>query len=178
MNLIQVFEKSLYAENQVNRLSFYVGILNSEAHRHSFPRQHKYTDQIIKPGLFEFKNLAQLKKLYVAAEKLLLENQATERYKNIVSDLFLSVSPADYLESNEPQLCFGAGLAVSREDIESVLTATEAATLWKLEASTVKKSCQQGRFSSDEARKSGGTWIVSAEGMERVYGPKPDDSGD
>lgn len=50
------------------------------------------------------------------------------------------------------------------------MAATEAATLWGLEASTVKRACQQGRM---PARKSGGTWLVTKAGMERVYGPQP-----
>ncbi len=54
--------------------------------------------------------------------------------------------------------------------IFQVLTAAEAAKLWKLEPSTIKKACQKGRFTSEEARKSAGTWIVTRTGMERVYG--------
>lgn len=57
--------------------------------------------------------------------------------------------------------------------IGAIITASEAAQLWGLDSSTVKKACQQGKFSDHEARKSGGTWLVTVEGMERVYGPKP-----
>lgn len=55
-------------------------------------------------------------------------------------------------------------------NLTDILTASEAARLWQLDESTVKKACQQGRFTEDEARKSGGTWMVTRAGMERVYG--------
>ena len=56
------------------------------------------------------------------------------------------------------------------EALNEVLTASEAATLWGLDASTVKRACQQGRI---EARKSGKVWLVTFVEMERVYGPQP-----
>jgi len=58
--------------------------------------------------------------------------------------------------------------------IDTIYTAPEAARLWGIDESTVKKACQQGRFTEEEARKSGGTWLVTIAGMERVYGQKPD----
>jgi len=51
-----------------------------------------------------------------------------------------------------------------------VLTAAEAAIVWGLDRSTVKKACQQGRFTTEECRKSGKNWLVTTDGMERVYG--------
>ena len=63
---------------------------------------------------------------------------------------------------------------MSEKDIfEDLLTAVEAAELWGLEESTVKKACQQGRFEPHEARKMGRVWLVTREGMERLYGPQP-----
>ena len=59
--------------------------------------------------------------------------------------------------------------------LEEVFTATEAAELWGLDASTVKRSCWQGRFKQHEARKAGGTWLVTRAGMERLYGPQPEE---
>ena len=53
-----------------------------------------------------------------------------------------------------------------------VVTAPEAAALWGLDDSTVKKACQAGRFATHEARKTGKVWLVTKDGMERVYGPK------
>jgi len=58
--------------------------------------------------------------------------------------------------------------------INDILTAAEAARLWDLDSSTVKKACQQGRFKPEEARKSGKNWLVTVEGMRRVYGDRPD----
>lgn len=54
--------------------------------------------------------------------------------------------------------------------INEIFTVTEAAQLWELNESTVKKACQQGRFSVYEARKSKSAWMVTKVGMERVYG--------
>ena len=51
-----------------------------------------------------------------------------------------------------------------------VFTATEAAQLWGLDASTVKKACQQNRT---ECKKSAGTWLVTRSGMEKLYGSQP-----
>lgn len=56
--------------------------------------------------------------------------------------------------------------------IKNILTAPEAAEQWSLEESTVKKACQQGRFTPEEARKTGKVWLVTIEGMERLYGTK------
>lgn len=52
------------------------------------------------------------------------------------------------------------------------MTAVEAGELWGLGTSTVKRACQTGRFLPWEARKSGGTWLVTTAGMERVYGKR------
>ena len=56
-------------------------------------------------------------------------------------------------------------------DINLVYTAAEAAQLWSLEKSTVRAACNNGRFTPQEARKSGGTWIITEAAMTRVYGP-------
>lgn len=59
-------------------------------------------------------------------------------------------------------------------NLNDILTAAEAARLWGLDSSTVKKACQQGRFTAEEARKSGHNWLVTVEGMRRVYGEAKD----
>ena len=59
--------------------------------------------------------------------------------------------------------------------IKNVITTTEAARLWRLDPSTVKKACQQGRFAREEHRKSGRDWLVTRGGMERLYGPQPEE---
>jgi hypothetical protein len=82
--------------------------------------------------------------------------------------------PEDFLEGLSPEADFQEYLdriIFAEEKLNKVFTAPEAAELWGLDPSTVKKSCQQGRFTQQEARKSGGVWLVTHEGMERVYGP-------
>lgn len=59
--------------------------------------------------------------------------------------------------------------------LDEVYTVIEAAEQWGLARSTVMKSCtgQNGnppRFWPSEARQSGSTWIITKEGMERVFG--------
>jgi hypothetical protein len=56
--------------------------------------------------------------------------------------------------------------------LEEALTAPEAAALWGLDDSTVKKACQAGRFEPHEARKTGKVWLITRSGMERVYGQR------
>lgn len=56
------------------------------------------------------------------------------------------------------------------EVLNEVLTAAEAASLWRLDDSTVKRACQQERI---KARKSGRIWLVTRRDMEEVYGPQP-----
>ncbi|SHN84733.1 helix-turn-helix domain-containing protein [Desulfitobacterium chlororespirans] len=56
--------------------------------------------------------------------------------------------------------------------LDDVFTAAEAAALWGLDESTVKKACLQGRFRHYEAKKSGWPWLVTRQGMERLYGSK------
>jgi hypothetical protein len=59
----------------------------------------------------------------------------------------------------------------SRWDIMGeVITAAEAAVLWELDESTVKRACQQGRFEAGEYRKTGKEWLVTLAGMRRVFG--------
>lgn len=58
---------------------------------------------------------------------------------------------------------------------EDVMTSAEAAERWGVSPVTVKQACSgqrntPPRFTSDECRKSKGTWLVSRQGMERVYG--------
>lgn len=58
---------------------------------------------------------------------------------------------------------------------EDVMTSAEAAERWGISPVTVKQACSgqrntPPRFTSDECRKSKGTWLVTRQGMERVYG--------
>ena len=59
--------------------------------------------------------------------------------------------------------------------LNEVLTASEAAQLWNLAPITVRQACTgyakaAARFTATEARKSGKTWLISVEGMKRVFG--------
>ena len=58
---------------------------------------------------------------------------------------------------------------------EDVMTAAEAAERWKISSVTVKQACSgqrntPPRFTQDECRKAKGTWLVTRQGMERLYG--------
>jgi len=52
-----------------------------------------------------------------------------------------------------------------------ILTAAEAASLWDLDESTVRRALWQGRL---EGRKSGGTHLVAMTAMREAYGPMPE----
>lgn len=59
--------------------------------------------------------------------------------------------------------------------INGVMTVKEAAKRWGIAAVTISQACtgQKGyppRFKDDECNKSEGTWLVTREGMERLYG--------
>lgn len=61
--------------------------------------------------------------------------------------------------------------------LNEVITAAEAAHLWNLAPITVRQACagyakSPAKFTSTEARKSGNTWLVSVEGMARVFGER------
>ncbi len=61
--------------------------------------------------------------------------------------------------------------------LNEVITAAEAAKLWNLAPITVRQACagyakSPAKFTSTEARKSGNTWLISVEGMTRVFGKR------
>ncbi|PUF85794.1 DNA-binding protein [Geobacillus sp. AYS3] len=51
-----------------------------------------------------------------------------------------------------------------------VYTAREAEEKWGLGYNTVNKWINRGKFRVNEARKSGGTWLVTHAGMVRITG--------
>ena len=73
---------------------------------------------------------------------------------------------------------FGRGdrrMGRGKNPILEVMTTKEAAARWGKEHSSVKHLCTgvQGRpprLTDEECRKSGGTWLITRAGMERVYG--------
>ena len=59
--------------------------------------------------------------------------------------------------------------------LAQILTATEAAEIWGIDPHTVRAACtgqkgKPGRFTSTEARRSGATWLITRDGMQRVFG--------
>ena len=61
--------------------------------------------------------------------------------------------------------------------IDEVMTAAEAGERWGVAPRTVQQACTgyKGglpRFSREEARKAGRIWLVTRQGMERLYGPE------
>lgn len=62
--------------------------------------------------------------------------------------------------------------------INEIMTAKEAAERWGIAPITIRQACSgykksPPRFTEAEARKSGGTWLVTRMAMERLYGPEP-----
>lgn len=57
--------------------------------------------------------------------------------------------------------------------LDSVLSLREAAELYSKDDSTLRKAIADGRFSPNEYRKTGRNYIITKEGLERVYG-KPE----
>ena len=59
--------------------------------------------------------------------------------------------------------------------LENIMTAKEAAERWGVAPITIRQTCSgykksPPRFTETEARKSGGTWLVTRAAMERLYG--------
>ncbi|MDD6381757.1 MAG: helix-turn-helix domain-containing protein [Selenomonadaceae bacterium] len=59
--------------------------------------------------------------------------------------------------------------------LDEVMTVSEAARRWDKDVRTIRQACtyykgNPPRFASDEVRQSGRTWLITLEGMERVYG--------
>lgn len=60
-------------------------------------------------------------------------------------------------------------------DLNKVLTLNEAAVRWKLaDGATIRKAIERKRFEHHEIRKSGSIWLISLNGMVRVFGPEPE----
>ena len=64
--------------------------------------------------------------------------------------------------------------------LAEVMTAAEAAGMWGKDPYTVQQACSgykkaPPRFAATEARKAGRIWLVTRAGMNRVFGPRPDE---
>ena len=63
--------------------------------------------------------------------------------------------------------------------LEEVMTVTEAAKRWGKAVITVRQACTgykkaPARFQTNEARQSGSTWLITIDGMTRVFGDEPE----
>lgn len=59
-------------------------------------------------------------------------------------------------------------------NLDDVMTTQEAGERWNVPADSIKQCClkryAKKQFADDEARKSGKNWLVTRQGMERLYG--------
>ena len=67
----------------------------------------------------------------------------------------------------------------NEEILWSVMTATEAAERWGKADRTIRQACTgykgaPPRFHKGEFRQSGKVWLVTVEGMTRVFGKEPE----
>lgn len=56
------------------------------------------------------------------------------------------------------------------DPLEEIMTFREAAEKYDIDSSALRHSIIDNRFRRGEIRKSGGTWLVTREAMERLYG--------
>jgi len=71
-----------------------------------------------------------------------------------------------------------AELQASPDALQSVLTSKEASERWHLSTATILHACAgyskaAPKFTAQEARRSGSTWLITVAGMGRVFGPEP-----
>ncbi|MDY5481262.1 MAG: helix-turn-helix domain-containing protein [Veillonella caviae] len=61
-------------------------------------------------------------------------------------------------------------------ELDDIMTTQEAAERWNIAADTIKQICigrmKKKSFGEGEFRKSGKMWLVTRQGMERLYGPE------
>lgn len=100
--------------------------------------------------------------------KISLTNEKGENVGRVTIDIYPSEEDGYYIV--EVYLISG-----NISPITAVYTAREAEKIWELGQNTVVKWIERGKFKVSEARKSGGTWLVTHKGMERVAG-RLDDS--
>lgn len=55
-------------------------------------------------------------------------------------------------------------------ELDTVVTAAEAARMWGKHASTIKKRCQEGRWGAGEYRHAGKEWLILRSALVREYG--------
>ena len=65
------------------------------------------------------------------------------------------------------------------EALQRVMSVAEAAKRWGKAVITVRRACTgykkaPARFQANEARQSGSTWLITIDGMTRVFGEEPE----
>ena len=76
-------------------------------------------------------------------------------------------------KSKQQQVISGNILTAKGTDImklSDVLTCPEAAELWDITEDKIKRYAREGKFTEIEARKAGKNWLITRQGMERVFG--------
>lgn len=63
-------------------------------------------------------------------------------------------------------------------ELDNVFSAAEAVKLWGLCECAVRQAHKLGRFKPGEAKKSGGTILVTRAGMDRLWGGQDHKEGD
>jgi hypothetical protein len=64
---------------------------------------------------------------------------------------------------------------VTKQELDAVLTTAEAAELWGLSRDSLQVMAARGDF-GENARRSGSTWLLSRNALERRYGPPRDET--
>lgn len=61
-------------------------------------------------------------------------------------------------------------------EFKDVLTCPEAADRWGISEDRIKRYAREGKFTEDEARRAGKNWLITRQGMTRVFGDIEDKS--
>jgi hypothetical protein len=56
--------------------------------------------------------------------------------------------------------------------LNQVLTVPEASTEWGISEDKIKRYAREGKFNGDEARRAGKNWLITRDGMQRVFDTK------
>jgi hypothetical protein len=80
-------------------------------------------------------------------------------------------TPEQYFERQSKKIEFIGGTVLYIESgISQIYSFQEAAKIWDIDDSTLRKAVASGKFNSGEIRKTGRNYIVTKSAMERLYG--------
>lgn len=54
--------------------------------------------------------------------------------------------------------------------LNDVLTIPEASAEWKITEDKIKRYAREGKFLEGEARRAGKNWLITRDGMSRIFG--------